>query len=135
MIKKIFYLVTDFSWYKFTALMGLLIRLIILPNPLELLNTYLLLPDFVWRIILFIVDYIILTPFLYLISFGTVGIMYSEGSLPVWGSFLYTLFYSSYVLIIYFTIYSVLLFTTMLWIFGAIFVTALILSIIFKFIF
>lgn len=135
MINKLIDLFSNFTWYKLTALIGVIIRLFFLPNPFELLNTYLFLPDIVWRIILFIVDCIIITPFLYWLTFGTVGLMYTAGSLPVWGSILYTIFYSCYVLIIYLTIYSVLLFTTMLWIFGAILVIAFVLSRVFNNIF
>lgn len=89
--------------YKIIAFISVFIRQFVLPNPFEAL-------DGVFPIPLFGVDFPIpafyinwiAEPFLHVITFNIVGIYYSRSDhFPAVGSFLYLLFYSIHVGLIY----------------------------------
>lgn len=128
LFKWLFFPFTNFSWYKIVAIIGFFIRLLLLPNPFELLNTVEPLTGPEWKLILGFADYFIITPILYYISYGTVGIMYERGSRPVFGSILYTVFYSSYVAIIYILLFATQLLLTAICVFVFIFIFAFAIS-------
>lgn len=128
-IQKIFYLFYKINCYKIVALIGLFVRLYILPHPLELLNTYWNLPECLWKLVLFLLDYFFLSSFLYGISYISVGIMYVKNSKTWWGSILYTVFYCSYVLAIYLLIPEYSTIKLILIILGLIFIFVVTISI------
>lgn len=107
-IKTIFWCFHDFSFYKFIALLGLVIRVIILPWVMpsifdviaEFFIGQLGLPLWAYhvlvRIALLIVDYIGLMTIFYFLSYFSVGNSYDSGAEPVWGSVCYSIYYTVY---------------------------------------
>lgn len=98
-------------WYKIVAFLGILLRVGILPLLIpdifetiaNLFVSQLNLPEWLYeiilRIILFIIDGLALSRFFYWISYLSVGNSYESYSTPVWGSFLYTVYYTAYMAI------------------------------------
>lgn len=89
--------------YKIIALISVFIRQFVLPNPFEALDGVFSMPLFGVDIpIPAICINLIAEPVLHAITFSVVGIYYSRSDrMPALGSFLYLLFYSIHVGLIY----------------------------------
>lgn len=119
MIKKIFYGVkycftniNKYNYhYKLVSLLGMLIRVILLPllfpNMFEVLTNYFVynlhLPQYVneilLRVILLIIDLLALNKIFYKLTYACVGNFYRRSSNPSWGSVCYTIFYFIHIII------------------------------------
>lgn len=87
--------------YKLIAAISVLIRQFYLPNPFDSLEKEVIIT--IWEIpIVLLPDVLnwIAEPFLYAITFAVVGMYYKSGSNPVWGSFLYLLFYCIHIVLL-----------------------------------
>lgn len=118
-LKKIFKGITycftnmnENNWvYKIVALIGLIIRVVVLPMLLpdifEIIASFFIsnlnfapwLYELTIRIILLIVDALALSNIFYWISFFSVGNSYESGSEPWWGSVCYLVYYFMYLVI------------------------------------
>lgn len=114
--RGIFSYCTNFNlrnWsYKTVALLGLFIRVLILPKCIpdvfEFFASTMMTSwglsetayEIVIRIFLFLIDAIGLSNFFYWLSFASVGNIYSRKTIPAWGSFCYTIYYLSYNVIV-----------------------------------
>lgn len=74
--------------YKIFAIASAIIRTQYLPNPFESLKYG------------YIIN-LLVEPFLHLLTYSVVGLYYTRGSFPVFGSFLYLLFYVIHAFLIY----------------------------------
>ncbi len=110
-LKRILFYFNNFSFYKFVALIGYLLRVILLPIVLpnifevlaELFILKLNLPQWAYeiliRIAIALIDHFSLNLIFYWVSYFTVGFFYEPCSIPAWGSFTYTIFYIAYMAI------------------------------------
>jgi hypothetical protein len=74
--------------YKIFAIASAIIRTQYLPNPFESLSYG------------YIIN-LLVEPFLHLLTYKVVGLYYTKGSFPVFGSLLYLIFYSAHVGLIF----------------------------------
>ncbi len=105
---KILWCFHDFTFYKLIALLGLIVRIAILPlvcpDIFELIFSFLYsswgLPQWAYeviiRICLFIIDVLGFNNIFYFLSFLSTGNSYKSGSAPWWGSICYTLYFVAY---------------------------------------
>lgn len=128
--KKVFWCFHNFNSrnciYKFVSLLGVIFRVIFLPMIfpdifssvadffIHKLSFPPLLYEILLRIVLFVIDSCSLLEIFYLVSFATVGVSYSRGSAPVWGSICYSFYYTAYwiipvILFLYFKWWVILL--------------------------
>lgn len=109
--KRISFYFNNFNSYKAVALIGYLLRVIllpiVLPNIFEVVAEFFILklhlPQWLYEILIrlaiAIIDHFSLNLIFYYFSYGTVGLYYAPKSQPVWGSFTYTVFYFVYMAI------------------------------------
>jgi len=107
---KIFWCFHKFNFYKLVALLGLILRVVVLPMIIpdffELVFPFLVswnMPDWLYqivlRIFLFLIDTLGFNNAFFVLSYGTTGLCYKKKSAPALGSAYYTVFYFVYNLI------------------------------------
>lgn len=81
--------------YGIIATLSWIIRVLVLPNPFEVLGESFTINLFglSFATTPFIFNFFIMSVILYLITYPIVGLYYTKGSNGAWGSFLYLMFY------------------------------------------
>lgn len=110
-LKRISFYFHNFSVYKAVALIGYLLRIILLPivipNIFEVVAEFFILklhlPQWAYEVLIRLaiafIDHFSLNLIFYIVTYGTVGLFYEPWSEPVWGSITYTIFYFVYMAI------------------------------------